>query len=37
MWNPFRRTTPAPEPEAPALSPEDQERADRFHTWGVTR
>lgn len=37
MWNPFRRT-PAPEPEAPALSPEDQERADLYHArqgWGV--
>lgn len=37
MWNPFRRpVAPEPEPQ-PTLSPEDQERADRFHNWGVTR
>jgi hypothetical protein len=24
-------------PTAPTLSAEDQARAERFHTWGVTR
>lgn len=37
MWNPFRRRPVAPPPQPEPLSPEDQERADRFHTWGVTR
>lgn len=36
-WNPFRRRPVAPEPQPTEVSPEDADRADRFHTWGVTR
>ena len=37
MWNPFRRRPVAPQPQPEPLSPEDEARAVRFHTWSVTR
>lgn len=34
----FSRSVPEPAPvPEPTLSPEDEARAERFHTWGVTR